>query len=63
VITALCRIGFEELALGYGAEAREHLAEALERAHHAQAVSLELLALRVSAPDSPKILPNRSAPP
>jgi predicted ATPase/class 3 adenylate cyclase len=45
LITALCRIGFAELALGNGAEARERFGEALERAHDAQAVSLELLAL------------------
>ena len=45
LITALCRIGFAELALGDSTEAREHFGEALERAHDAQAVSLELLAL------------------
>jgi predicted ATPase len=45
LITVLCRIGFAELALGDGAEARERFGEALERAHDAQAVSLELLAL------------------
>jgi len=45
LITALCRIGFAELALGNGAEARERFGEALEQAHDAQAVSLELLAL------------------
>lgn len=45
LITALCRIGLAELALGDGAEARERFGEALERAHDAQAVSLELLAL------------------
>jgi hypothetical protein len=45
LITALCRIGFAALALGDGAEARERFGEALERAHDAQAVSLELLAL------------------
>jgi tetratricopeptide (TPR) repeat protein len=45
LIAALCRIGFAELALGDGAEARERFGEALERAHDAQAVSLELLAL------------------
>jgi tetratricopeptide (TPR) repeat protein len=45
LIAALCRIGFAALALGDGAEAREHFDEALERAHAAQAVSLELLAL------------------
>jgi hypothetical protein len=45
LIAALCRIGFAALALGDGAEAREHFDEALERAVAAQAVSLELLAL------------------
>ena len=45
MIAALCRIGFAALALGDGAEARERFGEALERAHDAQAVSLELLAL------------------
>jgi predicted ATPase len=45
MITALCRIGFAALALGDGAEARERFGEALEHAHRAQAVSLELLAL------------------
>jgi hypothetical protein len=45
LIVALCRIGFAVLALGDGAEARERFGEALERAHAAQAVSLELLAL------------------
>jgi len=45
LITALCRIGFAALALGDGAEARRHFGEALDRAHDAQAVSLELLAL------------------
>jgi predicted ATPase/class 3 adenylate cyclase len=45
LITALCRIGFAALALGDGAEARGHFGEALERAHDAQAVSLQLLAL------------------
>jgi len=45
LMTALCRIGFAELALGDGAQAREHFDEALERAHDAEAVSLELLAL------------------
>jgi len=45
LITALCRIGFAALALGDGPEARGHFGEALERAHDAQAVSLELLAL------------------
>ena len=45
LIAALCRIGFAELALGDGADARERFGEALERAHDAQAVSLELLAL------------------
>jgi predicted ATPase len=42
---ALCRIGFAALALGDGAEARKRFDESLERAHAAQAVSLELLAL------------------
>jgi tetratricopeptide (TPR) repeat protein len=45
MITALCRIGFAALALGDGAEARDRFEEALRRAHTAQAVSLELLAL------------------
>jgi predicted ATPase len=45
LITALCRIGFAALALGDGAEARERFEVALERAHAAQAISLELLAL------------------
>jgi predicted ATPase/class 3 adenylate cyclase/tetratricopeptide (TPR) repeat protein len=45
LIAALCRIGFAALALGDGGEARERFEEALERAHAAQAVSLELLAL------------------
>jgi tetratricopeptide (TPR) repeat protein len=45
LMTALCRIGFAELALEDGAQAREHFDEALERAHDAQAISLELLAL------------------
>jgi predicted ATPase len=45
LITALCRIGFAALALGDGAEARARFGNALERAHGAQAVSLELLAL------------------
>jgi len=45
LIVALCRIGFAALALGDSAEARERLGEALEQAHDAQAVSLELLAL------------------
>jgi tetratricopeptide (TPR) repeat protein len=45
LIAALCRIGFASLALGDGAEARERFGEALARAHDAQAVSLELLAL------------------
>jgi len=45
LITALCRIGFAALALGDGAEARQRFGEALDRAHSAQAVSLELLAL------------------
>ena len=45
LITALCRIGFAALALGDGAEARECFGEALDQAHDAQAVSLELLGL------------------
>jgi len=45
LITALCRIGFAALALGDRAEARQRFDEALDRAHNAQAVSLELLAL------------------
>jgi predicted ATPase len=45
LITALCRIGFAALAVGDGAEARARFGNALERAHGAQAVSLELLAL------------------
>jgi predicted ATPase/class 3 adenylate cyclase len=45
LIAALCRIGFASLALGDGAAARERFGEALARAHDAQAVSLELLAL------------------
>ncbi len=45
LMTALCRIGFAVLALGDGAEARVKFGEALELAHDAQAVSLELLAL------------------
>jgi predicted ATPase len=45
MIAALCRIGFAALALGDGAEARGHFGDALDRAHNAQAVSLELLAL------------------
>ena len=45
LITALCRIGFAALAVGDGAEARARFGDALERAHGAQAVSLELLAL------------------
>ena len=45
MIAALCRIGFAALALGDGAEARARFGEALEGAHNAQAVSLELLAL------------------
>jgi tetratricopeptide (TPR) repeat protein len=45
VIAALCRIGFAALALGDGVEARERFEVALERAHAAQAISLELLAL------------------
>jgi predicted ATPase/class 3 adenylate cyclase len=42
---ALCRIGFAALALGDRTEARQRFDEALGRAHNAQAVSLELLAL------------------
>ena len=45
MIAALCRIGFAALALGDRTEARERFGEALERAHAAQAISLELLAL------------------
>jgi predicted ATPase/class 3 adenylate cyclase len=45
LITSLCRIGFATLALGDGAEARERFGEALDRAHDAQSISLELLAL------------------
>jgi predicted ATPase/class 3 adenylate cyclase len=45
VTVALCRIGFAALALGDRAEARQRFDEALDRAHNAQAVSLELLAL------------------
>jgi predicted ATPase/class 3 adenylate cyclase len=45
LITALCRIGFAALALGDGDDARERFGEGLERAHDADAVSLELLAL------------------
>ena len=45
MIAALCRIGFAALALGDHAEARQRFDEALDRAHDAQAVSLELLAL------------------
>ena len=45
LITALCRIGFAALALGDGAEARACFGKALDQAHDAQAVSLELLAL------------------
>jgi predicted ATPase/class 3 adenylate cyclase len=45
LITALCRIGFAALALGDSADGRERFCDALERAHDAQAVSLELLAL------------------
>ena len=45
LITALCRIGFAALALGDRAEARERFGQALERAHAARAISLELLAL------------------
>jgi predicted ATPase/class 3 adenylate cyclase len=45
LITALCRIGFAALALRDGSEARDCFGEALKRAHDAQAVSLELLAL------------------
>ncbi|HJQ49138.1 MAG TPA: adenylate/guanylate cyclase domain-containing protein [Gaiellaceae bacterium] len=45
MIMALCRTGFAALALGDGVEARERFEVALERAHAAQAISLELLAL------------------
>jgi len=45
MITALCRIGFAALALGDFVEATENLRGALERAHAAEAISLELLAL------------------
>jgi predicted ATPase/class 3 adenylate cyclase len=45
VTTSLCRIGFAALALGDAAGARAFFGQALERAHEAQAVSLELLAL------------------
>jgi hypothetical protein len=45
MIAALCRTGFAALALGDSGEARERFEEALERAHAAQAISLELLAL------------------
>jgi len=45
LITALCRIGFAALALGDGDEARARFGKALDQAHDAQAVSLELLAL------------------
>ncbi len=45
VISALCRMGFAALALGDRTEAGEHLSVALERAHAARAISLELLAL------------------
>ncbi len=44
-ITALCRIGFAALALGDPAEAAANFRTALERAHAAEAISLELLAL------------------
>jgi predicted ATPase len=44
-IAALCRIGFAALALEDRAEARQRFDGALDRAHNAQAVSLELLAL------------------
>jgi ATP/maltotriose-dependent transcriptional regulator MalT len=42
---ALCRIGFAALALGDGDEAQRTFRAALERAHAAAAISLELLAL------------------
>ena len=45
MIMALCRTGFAALALGDSVEARERFEVALERAHAAQAISLELLAL------------------
>ncbi len=45
MIAALCRIGFAALALGDGGEAYDRFGEALERAHAAEALSLELLAL------------------
>ena len=45
VIAALCRMGFAALALGETTEAGGHFRLALERAHAAQAISLELLAL------------------
>jgi tetratricopeptide (TPR) repeat protein len=45
MIAALCRIGFAALALGDRAEARQRFGEALDSAHNAQAVSLEVLAL------------------
>jgi predicted ATPase len=45
MIGALCRIGFAALPLGDGVEARRRFGEALERAHAAEAISLELLAL------------------
>ena len=44
-IAALCRIGFATLALGDVGEARSSFRTALERAHAAEAISLELLAL------------------
>ena len=44
-IAALCRIGFAELALGDVGEAKRMFRAALEQAHVAAAISLELLAL------------------
>ena len=44
-IAALCRIGFAALALGDAGEAARELRSALEQAHAAAAISLELLAL------------------
>ncbi|MDH4177190.1 MAG: adenylate/guanylate cyclase domain-containing protein, partial [Thermoleophilia bacterium] len=45
LITALCRIGFAALAMGDSVEAADNFRRALERAHAAGAISLELLAL------------------
>ena len=45
MIAALCRIGFAALALGGVDEAQRSFHAALERAHAAAAISLELLAL------------------